>query len=193
VASLIQSRALWAFRKKIQLYKSFPTLYDPSLFFLKESKVSRDKPKDSHIIGSLMYLASTTIPDISFAMSKLSFIVSNFGDDHCMILIELFVILKTLWVIVFTIPGIWGYQRVIVIQTGYPTMLMRGHKWVYVYTWWWRCFLKVLQADHLNKVDNRSRTHSIRYNHCWSRVALRALDELSCGWIINTRYSYELW
>ena len=36
----------------------------------------------SQIIGSLMYLASATRPDISFAVSKLSRYMSNPGDDH---------------------------------------------------------------------------------------------------------------
>ena len=36
----------------------------------------------SQIIGSLMYLASATRPDISFAVSKLSRFVSNPGDEH---------------------------------------------------------------------------------------------------------------
>jgi hypothetical protein len=36
----------------------------------------------SQIIGSLMYLASATRPDISFAVSKLSRFVSNPGDNH---------------------------------------------------------------------------------------------------------------
>jgi hypothetical protein len=36
----------------------------------------------SQIIASLMYLTSTTRPDISFAVGKLSQIVSNPGDDH---------------------------------------------------------------------------------------------------------------
>jgi hypothetical protein len=34
------------------------------------------------MIGSLMYLASATRPDISFAVSKLSRFTSNPGDDH---------------------------------------------------------------------------------------------------------------
>ena len=36
----------------------------------------------SQIIGSLMYLASATRPDISFAVCKLSRFVLNPGDDH---------------------------------------------------------------------------------------------------------------
>jgi hypothetical protein len=36
----------------------------------------------SQIIGSLMYLASATRPDISFVVSKLSRFVSNPEDDH---------------------------------------------------------------------------------------------------------------
>jgi hypothetical protein len=34
------------------------------------------------MIGSLMYLASVTRPDISFTVSKLSRFTSNPGDDH---------------------------------------------------------------------------------------------------------------
>jgi hypothetical protein len=34
------------------------------------------------MIGSLMYLASATRLDISFAVSKLSRFTSNLGDDH---------------------------------------------------------------------------------------------------------------
>jgi hypothetical protein len=34
------------------------------------------------MIGSLMYLASATRPDISFVVSKLSWFTSNPGDDH---------------------------------------------------------------------------------------------------------------
>ena len=34
------------------------------------------------MIGSLMYLASATRPDISFALSKLSRFMSNPGTDH---------------------------------------------------------------------------------------------------------------
>jgi hypothetical protein len=38
------------------------------------------------MIGSLMYLASATRPDISFALSKLSQFTSNLGDDHWLVL-----------------------------------------------------------------------------------------------------------
>jgi hypothetical protein len=34
------------------------------------------------MIGSLMYLASATRPDISFTVSKLSRFTYNLGDDH---------------------------------------------------------------------------------------------------------------
>jgi hypothetical protein len=34
------------------------------------------------IVGSLMYLASATRPDISFVVNKLSRYMSNPGDDH---------------------------------------------------------------------------------------------------------------
>jgi hypothetical protein len=35
-----------------------------------------------------------------------------------------------------------------------------------VHTWRWRYFLEVLQAYHLNKVNNGSKTHGIRHCHC---------------------------
>jgi hypothetical protein len=59
-----------------------PTPYDPSVILRKNYRISRDQLRYSQIIGSLMYLASTTRPDISFAVSKLSRFVSNPGDTH---------------------------------------------------------------------------------------------------------------
>jgi hypothetical protein len=46
-----------------------------------------------------------------------------------------------------------------------------GHKWICIHSWWWRFFMEVLQADHLNEVNNESRTHSIRYCDCRSGMA----------------------
>ena len=63
--------------------------------------------------------------------------------------------------------------------TGYPSVL-EGYSdanWIsdademkatsgYVFTtWWWCCFLEVLQANDLNEIDNGSRINSIR--HIW--------------------------
>jgi hypothetical protein len=62
--------------------KPSPTPYDPSVTLRKNKKISRDQLKYSQIIGSLMYFASATRPDISFAVSKLSRYMSNLGDDH---------------------------------------------------------------------------------------------------------------
>jgi hypothetical protein len=62
--------------------KPSPTPYDPSLVLRKNKRIGRDQLKYSHIIGSLMYLASATRPDISFVVSKLSRFTSNPGDDH---------------------------------------------------------------------------------------------------------------
>jgi hypothetical protein len=59
-----------------------PTPYDPSKLLKKNRRISRDQLRYSQIIGSLMYLASATWPDISFVVSKLSRFVSNPGDDH---------------------------------------------------------------------------------------------------------------
>ncbi|KAK1684766.1 hypothetical protein QYE76_045614 [Lolium multiflorum] len=62
--------------------KSSPTPYDPSVIIRKNKRVARDQLRYSQIIGSLMYLASATRPDISFAVSKLSHFVSRPGDVH---------------------------------------------------------------------------------------------------------------
>jgi hypothetical protein len=55
--------------------KSSPTTYDPSMLVRKnqgDPKNAKDQLRYSQIIGSLMYLANATRPDISFAISKLS-------------------------------------------------------------------------------------------------------------------------
>jgi hypothetical protein len=55
--------------------KSSPTPYDPSMLVRKNQgdlKDAKDQLRYSLIIGSLMYLASATRPNISFAVSKLS-------------------------------------------------------------------------------------------------------------------------
>nr|AAX96287.1 retrotransposon protein, putative, Ty1-copia sub-class [Oryza sativa Japonica Group]AAX96336.1 retrotransposon protein, putative, Ty1-copia sub-class [Oryza sativa Japonica Group]ABA92593.1 retrotransposon protein, putative, Ty1-copia subclass [Oryza sativa Japonica Group] len=62
--------------------KPAPTPYDPSVLLRKNRRIARDQLRYSQIIGSLMYLASATRPDISFAVSKLSRFVSNLEDDH---------------------------------------------------------------------------------------------------------------
>ena len=62
--------------------KSAPTPYDPSVMLRKNRRITRDQLRYSQIIGSLMYLASTTRPDISFVVSKLGRFVSNPGDEH---------------------------------------------------------------------------------------------------------------
>ena len=62
--------------------KSSPTPYDPSVILRKNKKIAKDQLSYSQIIGSLMYLASATRPDISFVVSKLSRFMSNPGIDH---------------------------------------------------------------------------------------------------------------
>ena len=59
-----------------------PTPYDPSVLLRKNRRIVRDQLRYSQIIGSLMYLASAMRPNISFAVSKLSWFVSNLGDNH---------------------------------------------------------------------------------------------------------------
>jgi hypothetical protein len=62
--------------------KPSPTPYDLSLVLQKNKRISRDQLRYSQMIGSLIYLASATRPDISFAVSKLSRFTSNPEDDH---------------------------------------------------------------------------------------------------------------
>jgi hypothetical protein len=59
-----------------------PTPYDPSVLLRKNHIIAWDQLRYSQIINSLIYFASATRPDISFAMSKLSRFVSNPGDTH---------------------------------------------------------------------------------------------------------------
>jgi hypothetical protein len=63
-------------------YKSAPTPYDASMILKKNKRIMRDQLRYYQIIGSLMYLASATRLDISFAVSKLSRFVLNPRDDH---------------------------------------------------------------------------------------------------------------
>ena len=63
-------------------YRPVSTPYDASVVLTKNKRIMKDQLRYSQIIGSLMYLASATRPDILFPMSKLSRFVSNPGDDH---------------------------------------------------------------------------------------------------------------
>ncbi|KAK1619402.1 hypothetical protein QYE76_024919 [Lolium multiflorum] len=62
--------------------KPSSTPYDPSVTLRKNRRIAIDQLRYSQIVGSLMYLASATRPDISFAVSKLSRFMSNPGTDH---------------------------------------------------------------------------------------------------------------
>jgi hypothetical protein len=87
-----------------------PTPYDPSKLLKKNQRISRDQLRYSQIIGSLIYVASATRPDISFAVSKLSRFVSNSGDDHWCALERVLLYLK-------------GTMSLGIHYTGYPTVL----------------------------------------------------------------------
>jgi hypothetical protein len=80
-----------------------PTPYDPSVTTNK--KDTKDQLKYSQIVGSLVYLASATRPDISFAVSKLSRYISNPGDDDWHAVQRVLCYLKGMISYGFTIPG----------------------------------------------------------------------------------------
>jgi hypothetical protein len=87
-----------------------PTPCDPSKLLKKNRRISRDQLRYSQIIGSLMYLASPTRPNISFVVSKLSRFVSNSGNDHWRALERVLRYLK-------------GTMSLGIHYTGYPTVL----------------------------------------------------------------------
>jgi hypothetical protein len=62
--------------------KSISTPYDPQVPLRKNEGLGKDQLRYSQIIGSLMYLASATRPDISYAVSRLSRYMTNPGDAH---------------------------------------------------------------------------------------------------------------
>jgi hypothetical protein len=62
--------------------KPSPTPYDPSLKLRKNRGKGIDELRYSQIMGSLMYLAGATRPDISFATRKLSRFTSNPRNAH---------------------------------------------------------------------------------------------------------------
>jgi hypothetical protein len=72
--------------------------------------IARDQLRYSQIIGSLMYLASATRPDNSFAVRKLSRFLSNPGDDHWCALERVLCYLK-------------DTMSLGIHYTGYPTVL----------------------------------------------------------------------
>ena len=88
-------------------YKPVSTPYDSSLILRKNKRIMRDQLRYSQIIGSLMYLASATKPDISFVVSKLSRFVSNRGDDYW----------KALETVMRYLKGTMNYG---IHYTGYP-------------------------------------------------------------------------
>jgi hypothetical protein len=62
--------------------KVAPTPYDVSVKLRKNHGEGLDQLRFSQIIGSLLYLAGATRPNISFAVSKLSRFTSNPRKDH---------------------------------------------------------------------------------------------------------------
>jgi hypothetical protein len=58
------------------------TPYDASIKLRKFEGGGKDELRYSQIIGSLMYLAGATRPDISYVVSKISRFTSNPRDDH---------------------------------------------------------------------------------------------------------------
>ena len=79
--------------------------------------------KYSQIIGSLMYLASATRLDISFAMCKLSRFVSNLGDDHWRALERVMRYLKGTMSYGICYIGIQKCSKATVMPTGFMMLM----------------------------------------------------------------------
>nr|AAX95300.1 hypothetical protein [Oryza sativa Japonica Group]ABA92639.2 retrotransposon protein, putative, Ty1-copia subclass [Oryza sativa Japonica Group] len=99
--------------------KPATTPYDPNVLLRKNRRIARHQLRYSQIIGSLMYLASATRPDISCDVSKLSRFVSNPRDDHWQALERVMRYLK----------GTMSYG---IHYTGYPKVLegYSGSNWI---------------------------------------------------------------
>ncbi|KAJ1255863.1 hypothetical protein BS78_K149000 [Paspalum vaginatum] len=82
--TLLQSHYVEKILSQFGNIDSNPSLtpYDPGKKIRKNKGPGRDQLRYSQIIGSLMYLAGATRPDISFAVSKLSRFTANMGDNH---------------------------------------------------------------------------------------------------------------
>ena len=81
-----------------------------------------------------MYLSSARMPDISFAVSKLSRFVSNPGDVHWHALERIMRYLDGTASYGLHIPGIQEYLKVTVMQIGYLMLMSLKRQVVYVFT-----------------------------------------------------------
>ena len=100
------------------------TPYDPSVRIRKFEGTAVDRLRYSQVVGSLMYLACATRPDISFAVCKLSRFVSNLGDVHWHAVELVMRYLQGTTNYGINYSGYQRYLRGIVIRIGY-LMLMR--------------------------------------------------------------------
>jgi hypothetical protein len=80
VQSYYMEKLLSRFRHRDCTYA--PTPYNTSVLLRKNNIITWDQLRYSQIIGSRMYLASATRPNILFVVSKLSQFVYNLEDYH---------------------------------------------------------------------------------------------------------------
>jgi hypothetical protein len=110
--SLVQNHYVEKVLSRFGYSKCSPALtpYDPSVSLRKNRRIARDQLRYSQIIGSLMYFASPTRPDISYGVRKLSRFVPNPGEDHWQALERVLCYLK----------GTMSYE---IHYIGYPRVL----------------------------------------------------------------------
>lgn len=141
-------------------YTSVSSSYDANLTLMKNKRIIRNQLRYSQVIGSLMYLASSMRLDIAFPVTKLSQFISNLGDDHFW---------KALERVMCSLARTVDYE---IHYTGDPKVLdgYNESNWISnadeIKTrsgFLFKCgggnvFRK--SANHLNKVNNGSKTHS---------------------------------
>ena len=81
---LSQKHYVEKFLKKFGYYDSKPlaTPFDPNIYLKKNLELSVCQERYAQIIGSLIYLMNNTMPDIAFAVSRLSRFTHNPSKDH---------------------------------------------------------------------------------------------------------------
>ena len=169
------------------------TPYDLSGLLLENQGIAREQLRYSQIINSLVYLASATRSDIS-VVSKLNRIFLKFRRGPLACPWEGITLSKRdyeLWYSLYQLPeGTWG---LLWCKLDIWCWWDLCHRWICILTWRWRCFIEVLQVDHLNEVNNGSITHSIRYRHNWSWVTSWTPYGFTGSWKTDTDYFHELW
>ena len=89
---LSQSKTIEKILKKFEFFDCAPfaTPYDPNIHLVKNNGEPVSQLKYSQLIGSLLYIANKSRPDISYAISRLSRYTHNPSEIHWIALKRVF-------------------------------------------------------------------------------------------------------